>query len=247
MIDWLFATMCRIFCYAGPVVGLFGVALMFTTKKVGLFGVALMFTTKKELSRDELIMCVVFPSACALWLILKLTEIIPMRRQHNLQVQPMPQPKPVPKPVVRTTANTIERDNKHYVGIREITGYHGTPNIDNIKNAIVNGLIPGDGDAYGVGVYITKDRDEALKTYGKGTGYYLKLRIEAWTDYHYYDLIPGASKEAKHAWVMRSDNQLVYIRDKEWFVVFGNKGVPVRIPGLKSVEVYNHNHNRITV
>jgi hypothetical protein len=140
----------------------------------------------------------------------------------------------------------IKRSNKPYVGEPYMVGFHGTPTIENVRNAVINGFIPGAGNLYGDGIYIPKKSEDAMP-YTGSDGYLFKLFIRRNTPYHEYDKIPGTTKEEKHAWVMKSGNPLVYIRDKEWFVVFGNKGVPVKIPGLKSVEVYDHNHKRITV
>jgi hypothetical protein len=156
----------------------------------------------------------------------------------------LPPNPPVYQRIAPSVSNT-EISTRHYI-VRPVIGYHGTPNIDNVRNAVVNGLMPGDRDLYGVGVYISKNRNDAM-SYTGNDGYYLKLYFAPAVEYHEYDNIPGTSKEAKHAWVMGSGNPLVYIKQKDWFVAFGKKGVPVRIPGLTTVEVFDRNHNLITV
>ena len=41
--------------------------------------------------------------------------------------------------------------------------------------------------------------------------------------------------------------QIVFIQEYNWFVVFGQKGLPVQIPGLAGVEVLDFHGNPINI
>lgn len=121
-------------------------------------------------------------------------------------------------------------------------GYHGTPSLDNARNFVKKGLKPGSGKAYGEGVYIALSLKDAKK-YSAPGGAILKLYINSDANYTNYEDIPGNSPDEKRAWCLANNTKLVFIKEQNWFVVYGHEGIPVRIPGLKECEVLDHNGN----
>lgn len=59
---------------------------------------------------------------------------------------------------------------------KSVVVYHGTSSAENARSILKHGWIIGSGNAYGDGIYFSKDLSEA-KIYAGGSGVYLKCRI----------------------------------------------------------------------
>jgi len=123
--------------------------------------------------------------------------------------------------------------------------YHGTPDINRAWNSVQEGLKPGPGKAYGVGVYMTASFDDA-KQYSRETGVIFKLYIRTDTPLLHWDSIYGSTNAEKETWCQTYNTGLVYLQSNKWLIVHGTLGVPVMIPGLNKAELLNYYGNLIT-
>jgi hypothetical protein len=122
--------------------------------------------------------------------------------------------------------------------------YHGTKGIYQALIILRQGIKPGDGTKYGVGVYMTFDFNEAQQ-YSKVGAAILKLYIRTDTNCIEWNSIPGTTPDEKHAWCIHNGHNMIYIDQYKWFVAIGQKGVPVATPGLAGVEVLDFHGNPI--
>jgi len=160
----------------------------------------------------------------------KSAKAVKTRAVSKPKAQPKPAPKPRPKPPPPPQYYEV---------------YHGTPSITNVLGAIENGFVPGPGGAYGTAVYTAFDLETA-KSYARG-GYVFKLYISKDTPFTDYDNVPGVDSSQKRAWCLENDIGLVLHRQVKYFICYGRAGVPVKIPGLKNVEVLDEYGNQITL
>ena len=124
--------------------------------------------------------------------------------------------------------------------------YHGTPTWDNAAGAIQNGFIPGPGGTYGASAYFAF-KFELARAYSRRGGYIFKLYINRQTHFMYYSQIPGRTREEKREHCLRNGYGLVYVEKEKFFICYGYPGVPVEIPGLKKVEMFDWNGNQLTL
>ena len=124
--------------------------------------------------------------------------------------------------------------------------YHGTPTWNNAAGAIQTGFIPGPGGTYGQAVYTAFDFAVAA-TYARGGGYVFQLHINNQTPFADYDQIPGQTIEEKRLHCLTHGWGLVFVKKYQLFICFGYTGVPVAIPGLEKVEVFDEFGNPVTI
>ena len=124
--------------------------------------------------------------------------------------------------------------------------YHGTPTWINTVSLIQNGLIPGPRQQYGCAVYTTFDFKFA-QLYAQGGGFILKLYINKNTPFSNYSQIPGSDVQQKREFCLRNGWGFIFVERDNFFISFGYIDVPVRIPGLELVEVFDENGNPIII
>lgn len=124
--------------------------------------------------------------------------------------------------------------------------YHGTEHLESAIRILKEGIKPGDRDVFGVGAYLTFYMEEA-RLYSLTGGVILRLYIEKNVKWIRWEDVPGFSPPAKRKWCMDNGYQLVFINEYKWFVVFGQKDLPVSIPGLAGVEVLDFHGNSINI
>lgn len=127
----------------------------------------------------------------------------------------------------------------HYIG------YHGTRDMQRAIRACFEGIKPGNGDNYGVGVYATAGFPEAQSYAADQGGAILRFHIRVGTYYKDYDHLPGNTREEKRAWAMSNLNGFVFVREKSWYLFYGHYGQPVTIPGLDYVYLLDYHGNEI--
>ena len=123
--------------------------------------------------------------------------------------------------------------------------YHGTKTKQNAFNAAKERFKPGSGNLLGYGVYITFSFKEA-QSYSSSNGIIFQLYIYDKTQVRFYDELPGYDGEEKMQWCHDNYVELVYVRDKEWFIIPGFEGVPTNIPGLKKAVFLDYYGKKLT-
>jgi hypothetical protein len=124
--------------------------------------------------------------------------------------------------------------------------YHGTPTWTSAAGAITTGFVPGPGDRYGPAVYMSFDYEYA-RSFAQGGGYIFQLYISRKTPIVYYSQIPGHGWAEKRECCLRNGIGLVYVEEDKFIISFGYRGAPVKIPGLKKVEVFDGFGNQVTI
>lgn len=124
--------------------------------------------------------------------------------------------------------------------------YHGTRTEQSMKDILIKGFKVGKRATYGSGIYLTRDFWEASTSYSKLSGGVIKILIYRDVKVHIYEDLPGLSAEMKQLYAQRHGIKMVYIRKKDWFLVYGMPGSYVKVPGkikFKPLNQLGHNIN----
>lgn len=133
---------------------------------------------------------------------------------------------------------SMSNNPTHYIG------YHGTSDIQKAIKACYEGMKPGSGNHYGIGVYATAHLTEA-QSYSIPGGAILRFHINVNTPYKDYEILPGNTPDEKRIWTMSNFNGFIFIREKGWYLFYGYPDMPVYIPGLDYVYLLDYYGNKL--
>jgi hypothetical protein len=127
-----------------------------------------------------------------------------------------------------------------------VIAYHGTRTKQSLVEILTKGFKVGKRATYGSGIYLTRDFWEASTSYSELPGGVIKVSIYRDTKVHIYEDLPGSSAEMKQLYAQRHSIKIVYIRKRDWFLIYGLPGTYVKVPGKIKFQPLNqlgHNMN----
>ncbi len=90
-------------------------------------------------------------------------------------------------------------------------------------------------------------RQNTLSDFTSVTFYVFKIYINRQVQFKWYHQIPGQGHEEKRAYCLQNGIGLVFHTEHKFLICYGQDGIPVRIPGLKKVEVLDEFGNQVTI